>query len=103
MVDWRGFRFSMRSDTITEGRVEFIDYYSGEYFAADFNASPAWTEIRIPFDRFVGEAGSLSAVVPDSDCFAIIISTEIPPEALRQGLESETFAFNVDIDDIGFF
>jgi hypothetical protein len=102
-ADRQGFRFSARSDVIPEGQIDFIDYYSSAYFAADFKVSSMWTGIRLPLDRFAGDEGSLADAAPARESYAIIISAEIPPETLRNSLESGNFSFNLDLDDMGFF
>ena len=91
------------SDVITEAQVDFIDYYSGSYYTASFEVSSMWTEIRLPFERMTGDDGVLSDVGPDRACYAIIISAEIPPNDLRQSLNSGVFTFDLRFDDLSFY
>ena len=100
---WQGFRFSVRSDVITEGQIDFIDYYSSAYYAAGFKASQMWTEVQLGLNRFQGDEGVLADAEPGRNSYVIIISAEIPPEALQKSMESRVFIFTLDLDEIAFF
>ena len=88
---------------ITKGQIDFIDYYSSAYYAAGFKASQMWTEVQLGLNRFQGDEGVLADVKPGRNSYVIIISAQIPPEALRNSLETGVFTFSLDLDEIAFF
>ncbi len=101
-AEWQTFRFTTRSDNIREGQVDFIDSYTGAYYAASFRPSSTWTEVRLPKDRLQGDDGNLADAGPGRKPFTIIFSGKILPETLRRSLESGMFSFYLDIDTIGY-
>lgn len=101
--EWQGFGFTVRSDVILDGQIDFIDYYTSAYYAAGFKAQPMWTEARLPLNRFKGDEGVLADADPNREDYVIIISAEIPSEALRESLKSGVFTFNLDLDNIGYY
>ncbi len=101
--EWEGFCLSVRSDVLRECQADFIDIYTGSFYAASFPTSPVWQEVRLSTESLEGDEGTLAEAGFGSGSFMIIVSGEIPPQALRGSIESGTFTFYMDLDDIGFF